>query len=419
MGKLIGTKQFAELAAAVIRNLPRDINPYSAQHWIVNQDELEEKLRAALFVAEYEESTLPTEITVGGRVYEILSLLRGGQDWVSGSDMVERAKEMLANLGEEDGRHFLEHQKDIPTVLRNKIVFVFSDWQDGKGNIAVVKWVIDEWCRTIVTVDMAWTGPYSVLRRKAEKVAEPELPTEITVGGVTYEVVSFLQDGEDAVRGTTMISRARTEWATVGQKDGEYILANQGDIPAEFDKIDFVCADWMGAYCDSRTPIAFLSRQDNGESESRWRLRWRLFSDYWGKRCRLLRHKAEQPAEPELPTEMTIGGVTYELLEFVGAEPLESDALIDLAKAMQAISSQIDAPDIFSATWFRELPAALRRIVIVFPEWRNCLGGSRVACFACVNDSWGVTFVPLDQIRGRLCRFLRRKLRRHGGENAK
>ena len=48
MGKKIGTDQFAEFGAAVLRSLPRDIEPGAAQHWILHQDELAEMLKILL-----------------------------------------------------------------------------------------------------------------------------------------------------------------------------------------------------------------------------------------------------------------------------------------------------------------------------------------------------------------------------------
>jgi len=169
MGKLIGTKQFAEFAAAVIRNLPRDINPNSAQYWIVNQEELEERLKTALVVAEYEAPALPTEMTVGGVTYEILAILREGEKFVVGDVMIERAKEMNANLGNDDCDRLLAHQKEIPTVLRNKIVFVFPDSRDPEDDqgVAFVYWEGDCWCRSWYWLEGNWRDGDCLLRRKS------------------------------------------------------------------------------------------------------------------------------------------------------------------------------------------------------------------------------------------------------------
>ena len=50
MGKKIRTDQFAELAAAVLRSLPREIEPETAQYWIIHNFELTLALKKALVV---------------------------------------------------------------------------------------------------------------------------------------------------------------------------------------------------------------------------------------------------------------------------------------------------------------------------------------------------------------------------------
>jgi len=72
---------------------------------------------------------MPTSFTVGNRTYDMLSFLRGNEKSVVGHTMVERAKEMNANLGEDDGQYLLDNQQDIPVALRGKVAFVFIDWR--------------------------------------------------------------------------------------------------------------------------------------------------------------------------------------------------------------------------------------------------------------------------------------------------
>ncbi|EKD32880.1 MAG: hypothetical protein ACD_76C00124G0004, partial [uncultured bacterium] len=55
-------------------------------------------------------AALPTTMTVGGRAYDLHGFLLGDEESVVGSVMIDRAKEMTANLGEDDGLHILEHQ---------------------------------------------------------------------------------------------------------------------------------------------------------------------------------------------------------------------------------------------------------------------------------------------------------------------
>jgi len=111
---------------------------------------------------------LPTEIVVAGRTYEVLGFLREGEDYVTGRTMVERAKEMDANLGEDDGQHLLNNQQDIPTALRGKVVFVFTDWRhpDDSENVDYVYWYDDRWIRNGDWLGDGWGDCDRVLRRK-------------------------------------------------------------------------------------------------------------------------------------------------------------------------------------------------------------------------------------------------------------
>jgi len=92
---------------------------------------------------------LPTEIKVGDRTYEILTFLKDGEESIVGHEMVERAKEMNAHLGQDDGQYLLDHQQDIPESLRGKVCFVFTDWRrpDGSDEVFCVCWSGDRWVR--------------------------------------------------------------------------------------------------------------------------------------------------------------------------------------------------------------------------------------------------------------------------------
>ncbi|MBU1615803.1 hypothetical protein KJ693_10930 [bacterium] len=113
-------------------------------------------------------SNLPTEMTIADRIYDILGFLRGDEKSVVGHTMVERAKEMNANLGDDDGQHLLDHQSEIPVALRDKVVFVFTGWRrpDDSEHVYCVYWDDDRW-----VVHWRWLGRdfyerFRVLRRK-------------------------------------------------------------------------------------------------------------------------------------------------------------------------------------------------------------------------------------------------------------
>ena len=113
-------------------------------------------------------SSLPTEMTVGGRTYEILDFLKAGEERVNGNTMIERAEEMDADLGKEDGWHVMEHQNEIPESLRREVIFVFPGWlyPVKPDNVYYLhwngKWVMN-WCWIN---DKIWGGNQRLLRRK-------------------------------------------------------------------------------------------------------------------------------------------------------------------------------------------------------------------------------------------------------------
>lgn len=113
---------------------------------------------------------LPTTMTVGDRTYDILGFLRGDETSVVGHTMVERAKEMSAHLGADDGQYLLDHQQDIPVALRGKVAFVFTDWRHPgvSGGVDYVGWGGGRWVRLWGWLGFGdWVGNDRVLRRKS------------------------------------------------------------------------------------------------------------------------------------------------------------------------------------------------------------------------------------------------------------
>ncbi len=113
--------------------------------------------------------SLPTEMTIGDRTYEILGFLKEGEKSIVGHEMIKRVKEMNAHLGQDDGQYLLDHQQDIPESLRGKVYFAFTDWRhpDNSGRISSVCWYGGRWIRDWYWLDDGyWYGRDRVLRRK-------------------------------------------------------------------------------------------------------------------------------------------------------------------------------------------------------------------------------------------------------------
>lgn len=54
------------------------------------------------------------------------------------------------------------------------------------------------------------------------------------VGNRTYELVDFFQDDESSVPVDTVVKYAQELNANLGEKDGEFILKHQDELPEEF-----------------------------------------------------------------------------------------------------------------------------------------------------------------------------------------
>lgn len=114
-------------------------------------------------------NALPTEMTLGGRVYDILGFLREeDKGSVAGSVMVARAAEMDASRGKEDCEYVLAHQAEIPEALRGKVAFVFPDWRlpACPESVAYVYWLGGRWVQDWSWLGDDWRGGGRLLRRK-------------------------------------------------------------------------------------------------------------------------------------------------------------------------------------------------------------------------------------------------------------
>lgn len=114
-------------------------------------------------------AVLPTEMVIAGRVYEILAFHKDGEDCIGGNTIVERAKSMDANLGEDDGQWLLKYQDQIPVALRGKVGFVFTDWRqpDDSSYVADISWRGGHWIHLRGWLNGGvWDDSYRILRRR-------------------------------------------------------------------------------------------------------------------------------------------------------------------------------------------------------------------------------------------------------------
>ncbi len=150
-----------KLCVQDLLNLLNDLGQEAVENLISNTNRQQVKEFCKTLISKPENAdSLPTEMTIGDRVYEILGFLKEGEESIVGHEMIKRAAEMKANLGEDNGRYLLDHQQDIPESLRGKIYFAFTDF--------CVFWLDGCWVgRWNLLGDFYWDGGGRVLRRKS------------------------------------------------------------------------------------------------------------------------------------------------------------------------------------------------------------------------------------------------------------
>jgi hypothetical protein len=147
----MSTEQFREFAGVVLRSLPDDLPPAVAQRWINNGAELRKVLRETL----YPQTTAPTfsrDMTKEGweliensdaepvpaSDLELVAFLKRGESYVTGEEMVARAKKKKADLGQRQAEYFLENQEEIPPEWRQfNLVFPGTVWWMLLGGLRV------------------------------------------------------------------------------------------------------------------------------------------------------------------------------------------------------------------------------------------------------------------------------------------
>ncbi len=154
--------QFRELVAALVRQIPDDLDSTLAQRWIDDQQSLRRVLRVALEPVVTCRSfrhdktkdgwtllqDVPQAITSGFFGLELVSFHKPNERNVSGELMASRAIELEANLGQHDAEYLLEHQNKIPAEFREYIlVFTGTVWRDSDGDswVSYFRWSSGLW----------------------------------------------------------------------------------------------------------------------------------------------------------------------------------------------------------------------------------------------------------------------------------
>lgn len=110
----------------------------------------------------------PTSFTVGDRMYDLVDFMEMDEKPIISDTMLERARELEAEFGEEDARFILEHQNEIPTEILRMIKMVFVKWRDPAREqyIAYLCWDgHSEWFQRWRYLGFVWGCDFLLVRR--------------------------------------------------------------------------------------------------------------------------------------------------------------------------------------------------------------------------------------------------------------
>lgn len=111
--------------------------------------------------------------------------------------------------------------------------------------------------------------------------------SELCINNRIYQLIDFLQEGECCLPSEEMLDRARNLKANIGQKDGEFLLENEYQIPDSFKgSVIFCFPDWTCPECSEMYFLIYFRK-----SEGKWikKVVWK--DACCGSKCRLVRLK--------------------------------------------------------------------------------------------------------------------------------
>ena len=136
--------------------------------------------------------------------------------------------------------------------------------------------------RFAVLIDSGNTGKVKCF---CDTLVKDALPTTMTIGDRTYDILGFLRGDEKYVKGDVMVARVVEMGANLGKEDGQYLLDHQDEIPVALrGKVVFVFTDWR--HPGSSEGVYYVYWDDD-----RWVRYWRWLARDFRGYCRVLRRK--------------------------------------------------------------------------------------------------------------------------------
>ncbi len=113
------------------------------------------------------EDVAPTDFKISD--LEMVPFLEGGESYINGEVLRQRAVGLKANLGLADAKYFLDHQAEIPVEFQSEyLVFTGTLLRDPDGNLLVagLSWSGGRWELAFRSLVLVWRGYHRLLRCK-------------------------------------------------------------------------------------------------------------------------------------------------------------------------------------------------------------------------------------------------------------
>lgn len=124
------------------------------------------------------------------------------------------------------------------------------------------------------------------VREFGKKLLRSGLPTGMTLGGVPFDILGLFQGDEESVKRDLIVARAKEVSAHNGEKEFDYLIKHQNDIPVAFrGKITFVFTD-----APSQGEPGYVLSLHWGTDL--WVARWLWLDRGWFDDYRVLRRKS-------------------------------------------------------------------------------------------------------------------------------
>ena len=106
------------------------------------------------------------------RDLEFISIVRPDEQFIDGETMRQRAAELHANFGIDDGMFIIKHHEEIPYDMQDHIVLAGTLLRHSEGDelaVTILYWDFGEWRPSPMPLSTHWIGKFRFPRIRAKR----------------------------------------------------------------------------------------------------------------------------------------------------------------------------------------------------------------------------------------------------------